>query len=95
MNKNEIKTKIINCDNKRKENTKVQNPIWSRRIIITSRSGTKNLMNHQSDIGKLYVYAIYPNEPKYQVLFNKYEQTGVKYFKDPKDFLGYWWLRSR
>lgn len=62
MNKNEIKTKIINCDDKRKENTKVQNPIWSRRIIITSRSGTKNLMNHQSDIGKLYVYAIYPTE---------------------------------
>ena len=40
------------------------------------------LINHQSDIDKVNIYAKDPYEPKYQVLINKHEQTGVKHFKD-------------
>ena len=60
---------MINFDAVTKENTKEHNPIWPQipdhpyKILITggSRSGKTtslfNLINHQSDIDKVYLYA--------------------------------------
>ena len=48
-----------------------------------------NLINNQSDIDKIYLYAKDPYEAKYQFLFNKRESTGLKIFNDPKAFIEY------
>ena len=57
-------------------------PDWLYRILITGRSGSGktnallNLINNQSDIDKIYLYAEDPHEAKYQFLINKIEITG-------------------
>ena len=48
-----------------------------------------NLINNQSDIDKIYLYAKDPYEAKYQFLINKRESTGLKHFNDPKAFIEY------
>ena len=54
-------------------------PYW---MLITSGSvsGKKMcyliLINHHPNIDKIYLYAINPYQPKYQVLINKRQQTG-------------------
>ena len=48
-----------------------------------------NLVNHLSDIDKIYLYAKDPNEAKYQFLIKKREDAGTKYFKDSKAFIEY------
>ena len=35
-----------------------------------------------SQIDKIYLYAKDPSEAKYQLLMNKRERTGLKYFND-------------
>ena len=45
-----------------------------------------NLINHQTDIHKIYLYAKDPNEAKYQLLINKLESTGLKHLNDSKAF---------
>ena len=46
-------------------------------------------MNHQPDIDKIYLYAKYPYEAKYQYLTNKREKVGLDQFSDPKGFIKY------
>ena len=62
-------------------------------IIGGSRSGkTKallSLIDNQPDIDKIYLYAIYQYEDKYQFLINKRESIGLKHFNDPKAFIEY------
>ena len=62
-------------------------------IIGGSRSGKinalLNLINNQSDIDKIYLYAKDPYEAKYQFLINKREGTGLKHFNDSKAFIEY------
>ena len=62
-------------------------------IIGCSGSGKTNallnLINNQSDIDKIYLYAKDPYEPKYQFLINKRESTGLKHFGDPNAFVEY------
>ena len=62
-------------------------------IIGGSRSGkinaSLNLINNQSDIDKIYLYAKDPYEAKYQFLINKREGTGLKHFNDSKAFTEY------
>ena len=62
-------------------------------IIGGSRSGKinalLNLINNQSDIDKIYLYAKDPYEAKYQFLINKREGTGLKHFNDSKAFTEY------
>ena len=62
-------------------------------IIGGSESGKTNallnLINSQSDIDKIYLYAKDPYENKYQFLFNKRESIGLKHFNDPKTFIEY------
>ena len=48
-----------------------------------------NLINHEPDIYKIYLYTKDPYEAKYQLLINKRESTGLKYFNDPKTFIEY------
>ena len=37
-----------------------------------------NLMNHESDIDEVYLYAKDPGKAKYHFLINKWESTGLK-----------------
>ena len=48
-----------------------------------------NLINWEPDIDKIYLYANVPYEAKYQLLINKRESTGLKYFNDSKAFIEY------
>ena len=48
-----------------------------------------NLINHQVNINKIYLYAKDPYESKYQFLINKWESTGLKHFQDSKAFIEY------
>ena len=60
-------------------------------IIGGSRSGKTNslfnLINHQPDIDKIYLYAKDLNEAKHQFLIKKREDVGIKHFDDSKDFI--------
>ena len=65
------------------------------RILIVGGSGSGktnallNLINNQSDIHKIYLYAKGPYEKKYQYLISKREKVGLNYFNDPKAFMEY------
>ena len=48
-----------------------------------------NLINHQQDIDKIYLYAKDPYEPKYQLLLKKCNDAGIKHYDDPKAFMAY------
>ena len=60
-------------------------------IIGGSGSGKANallnLINHEPDIDKIYLYAKDPYEAKYQFLINKRESTDLKTFNDFKAFI--------
>ena len=62
-------------------------------IIGGSGSGKANallnLINHEPDIDKIYLYAKDPYEAKYQFIVNKRENTGLKHFNDSKAFIEY------
>ena len=92
---------MINFDDYVNENRTEHNKNWlyiqdhPQRISIIGSSGSVktnlllNLINNQSDIDKIYLYAKDPYEAKYQFLFNKRESTGLKIFNDPKAFIEY------
>ena len=48
-----------------------------------------NLINHQLDIDKNYLYAKDLYEVKYQFLINKREGAGIKHFNDSEAFIEY------
>ena len=74
---------MINFDDVLKENMKKHNTNWPQipdhpyRILIARGSGLRktnslfSLMNQQSDIDKIYLYAKDLYEAKYQFLINK------------------------
>ena len=63
------------------------------RILIIGGSGSGrtsslfNLISHQLDINKNYLYAKDLYEAKYQLLINKKEITGFKHLNDSKAFI--------
>ena len=65
------------------------------RILIIGGSGSGkwnallNLIISQPDIDKIYLYAKYPYEAKYQYLINKRENVGLKHYDDLKAFIEY------
>ena len=65
------------------------------KILIIGGSGSGktnlllNLIENQPDINKIYLYAKYPYESKYQYLLNRREGVGINNFNDPKDFIEY------
>ena len=92
---------MINFEDYANENKTEHNSKWQYitdhpcRILIIggSESGKTNallnLMNNQSDIDKIYLYAKHPYETKYQFLINKRKSAGLKHFNDPKAFIEY------
>ena len=62
-------------------------------IIAGSEIGKKNtllnLINHKSDIDKIYLYEKDPDEDKYQYLINRRECVGINHLNDPKAFIEY------
>ena len=80
------KYKKINFDDVTNEIKAEHNPNWlhipdhPHRILIIGGSGSRetntllNLLNHQIDIDKIYLYSKDPFEPKYQFLINKREK---------------------
>ena len=81
---------MINFDDVTKENIKEHNPNWPQipyhpyRILKIGGSGSGktnslfNLINHQTDIDKMYLCAKDPYEAKYQFFSEKRESTSLK-----------------
>ena len=65
------------------------------RILTIGGSGSGktnvllNLIENQSDIDKIYLYAKDPYEAKYQYLINEREGVGINHFSNPKAFIEY------
>ena len=84
-----------------KEAIKEHNPKWPEipdhlyKILITGDSGSGktnallNLINHESDIDKIYLHAKDLYKAKHQFLISKRESTGLKYFNDSKALIEY------
>ena len=92
-----VSLKILNFDNVTGENYPNWPPIpyYLDRILINGDSGwgktntLLNLISHQPNINKIYLFAEDPYEGKYQLLINKHESGGSKHCKDPKVFIEY------
>ena len=96
-----MKTKNNNFDEVTKENIKEHDSkgpqISDHPYIILingdSESGKTNslfnLISHQLDIDKIYLYAKDPYEAKYQFLINKQQSTGLKHLNGSKAFIEY------
>ena len=92
---------MINFDNYTNENRTERNSKWSYipdhsyRVLIIGCSGSGktntllNVTNNQIDNDKIYLYVNDAYEAKYQLLINKRENTGLKYFNDSKAFIEY------
>ena len=92
---------MINFDDVVKKPKKDHSPNWPQipdhpyRILIIGDSGSGktnslfNLINQQSDIDNIYLYAEDPYEAKYQFLIKKREDVGTKQFNDSKAFIEY------
>ena len=90
---------MFNFDYITKEDIEEHNPNWPKisdhpyRILIIGGPGSGktnpllNLINHEPDIDKIYLYVKDPYEAKYQLLINKRESTGLRYFNDSKAFI--------
>ena len=80
---------MINLDSITNENNKEHNdPDHPYRILIIggSESGKKNallnLINEQSDIDKIYLYAKYLSQPMYECLIKNRKNAGIKHLHD-------------
>ena len=68
---------------------------WPFRMLIIGPSGSGktntllHLINNLHPINKIYLYAKDINEPKYEYLINKREQTGTKNLNDSHAFIEY------
>ena len=84
------------------KNIKEHNLIWlnipehSYRILIVGGSGSAetilflfNLMNHQHNIDKMYLYAKDSYGAKYQLLIKKQENTCLNHLNDSRTFTEY------
>ena len=59
--------------------------LWIRKTT----SALLNLINHQRDIDKVFLFTKDPYELKYQMLIENCHEIGFKYLKDPKVFIEY------
>ena len=90
---------MINRDSITNENNKKHNEKWScipdhpYRILIIDGSGSGerntifNLINEQSDIDKIYLYAKDLSEPKYKFLIKRRENAGIQHLNDSSAFV--------
>ena len=77
---------IVTNKNNKKHNEKWPYiPDYLQRIWIIGGSGSEktnaliNLINEQSDIDKIYLYAKNLSKPKYEYLTKKREDVGIKH----------------
>ena len=56
------------------------------RLWIQKKNAILNPIDNELDIDKIYLYTKDPYKAKYQLLTNKRESTGLKYFNDSKAF---------
>ena len=94
-------TKMFNSDYITKEDWKEHKPNWSKipdhpyRILITGGSGSGkrnallNLIIHEPDIDKIYLYAKDQDKAKYQFLIDKRESADLKYLNNSKAVIEY------
>ena len=90
---------MINLDSISNKNNKKHNGKWPYipdhpyRILIIGDSGSGktntllNLINEQSDIDKIYLYARDLDEPKYKILIKKRKDVRIKHLNDPNTFI--------
>ena len=68
---------------------------WPYRTVIVERSGSRktnallNLINHEPDIDKSFLYTKDPNDAKYKLIITERESTSIKYLNDFKAFIKY------
>ena len=67
------------------QRSSIQN-INNWRLWIGKTDAVLNLINNQTDITKIYLYAKDPFDAKYHYLINKREKVGLKHFNDSKAF---------
>ena len=78
------------------EDTK-EHPDYPWRLLIVGDSVSRktnalvNLISHQQDIDKIYLYAKNPFEAKYQLLIKKRSGASIKCFNGLEAFIEYWW----
>ena len=86
---------MFNFDYSTKEDIKEHNPNCPKspdypyRILIVGGSALLNLINHEPDIDKIYLYAKDLYEAKYKLLINKRENIALNYLNDLKAFIEY------
>ena len=92
---------MFNFDYITREDIIKHNPNWPEipdhphRKLLVGGSGSEkanalvNVINHEPDVDKIYLYAKDPYEAKYQLLINKRESTGLKYLNNSKAFMVY------
>ena len=92
---------MINFDDYVNENKIEHNKNWPYipdhpyRILIIGGSGSGktnvllNLIENQPDIDKIYLYATYPYEAKYQYLIKIHEKVGIDNHSDPRAYIEY------
>ena len=84
---------ITNKNNKKHNEKCPYIPDHPYRILIIGSSGSGktntllNLINEQSDIDKIYLYARDLDEPKYKILIKKRKDVGIKHLNDPNAFI--------
>ena len=90
-----------NFDDIARENIKEYNPNRPQipehpyRMLIIGGSGSgkrptlPNVISHQLDIDKIYLYAKDPSEAKYQLLTEKHEGVALRYCNGSRAFIKY------
>ena len=85
--------KVVNNNNEEHNEKWLYTPDHPYKILIIGGSGSGktnallNLINEQKDSDKIYLYAKYLSEPKYEFLIKNRENAGLKYLNDSNAFI--------
>ena len=85
--------KIVNNNNEEHNEKWLYISDHPYKILIIGGSGSGktnallNLINEQKDSDKIYLYAKYLSEPKYEFLIKNRENAGLKYLNDSNAFI--------